>query len=103
MTRPFAGGSSTALVWFNSSLSFRFSGVRPHMCQRVSRLRKATEGRSCMRAKGAAIAAIIVTVAVGGFAQGPPQKGGGDETGPYDLVPDWPQNYCGPGFQIGST
>ena len=30
-------------------------------------------------------------------------KGGGDETGPYDLVPDWPQNPCGPGYQVGST
>ncbi len=31
------------------------------------------------------------------------EKGGGDETGPYDLVAGWPQNYCGEGFQIGST
>jgi len=31
------------------------------------------------------------------------QKGGGDETGPYDLVAGWPENYCGPGFVIGST
>ena len=31
------------------------------------------------------------------------QKGGGDETGPYDLVAGWPQNYCGEGHVIGST
>lgn len=30
-------------------------------------------------------------------------KGGGDETGPYDLVPNWPQDPCGPGYQVGST
>src|SRR5687767_11923783 len=30
-------------------------------------------------------------------------KGGGDETGPYDVVPGWPQNYCGPGHVIGAT
>jgi len=31
------------------------------------------------------------------------EKGGGDETGPYDLVRGWPQNYCGEGFVIGAT
>jgi len=31
------------------------------------------------------------------------EKGGGDETGPYDLVPNWPENYCGAGHVIGST
>ena len=31
------------------------------------------------------------------------EKGGGDETGPYDLVRGWPQNYCGEGHVIGST
>jgi hypothetical protein len=30
-------------------------------------------------------------------------KGGGDETGPYDVVANWPQNYCGDGFVIGAT
>ena len=30
-------------------------------------------------------------------------KGGGNETGPYDLVAGWPQNYCGDGHVIGST
>ena len=53
----------------------------------------------------------IVTVAV--FAmlltgvvlaqQFPKEKGGGDLTGPYDLVAGWPQNWCGSGYQIGST
>jgi 6-bladed beta-propeller len=31
------------------------------------------------------------------------EKGGGDETGPYDLVANWPENYCGAGHVIGST
>lgn len=31
------------------------------------------------------------------------EKGGGDETGPYELVPNWPENICGPGYQFGST
>ena len=29
--------------------------------------------------------------------------GGGNETGPYDVVANWPQNYCGDGFVIGAT
>src|SRR5919106_6535844 len=31
------------------------------------------------------------------------EKGGGDETGPYNVVAGWPQNYCGEGHVIGST
>jgi peptidylamidoglycolate lyase len=38
-----------------------------------------------------------------GAAQTPQEKGGGNETGPYDLVANWPQNYCGAGHIIGST
>src|SRR5687767_1505066 len=30
-------------------------------------------------------------------------KGGGDETGPYDVVRGWPENYCGTGHVIGAT
>ena len=56
-----------------------------------------------MRRISVAGAATMVLLAVGGFAQAPQQKGGGDVTGPYDLVAGWPQNWCGPGFQIGST
>ena len=48
-----------------------------------------------------AVAAMLVTAGV--LAQMTQEKGGGDETGPYDLVAGWPQNYCGDGFQIGST
>ena len=56
-----------------------------------------------MKRRGAAIAAVIIaTLAVTGLAQSQ-EKGGGDETGPYDLVRGWPQNYCGDGYQIGST
>jgi peptidylamidoglycolate lyase len=50
------------------------------------------------------ILAISITILVGVvFAQAPQQKGGGDITGPYDVVAGWPQNWCGAGFQIGST
>lgn len=31
------------------------------------------------------------------------QKGGENETGPYEVVPNWPQPVCGPGYQSGST
>ncbi|MCA1558985.1 MAG: peptidyl-alpha-hydroxyglycine alpha-amidating lyase family protein [Acidobacteria bacterium] len=31
------------------------------------------------------------------------KKGGGDETGPYELVKGWPQNMCGPGYMPGSA
>jgi peptidylamidoglycolate lyase len=31
------------------------------------------------------------------------EKGGNDVTGPYELVPGWPENVCGEGFQLGST
>jgi hypothetical protein len=56
-----------------------------------------------MKNTGAAVAAIIIaTLAIAGFAQSH-EKGGGDETGPYELVQGWPQNYCGDGYQIGST
>ena len=55
-----------------------------------------------MKRISAAAAATILLLAVGGFAQAP-QKGGGDVTGPYELVAGWPQNWCGAGFQIGST
>ncbi len=62
------------------------------------------EGGLVMRTLSAAAAALAVLLTAGGLAQAPPsEKGGGDETGPYDLVAGWPQNYCGEGFQIGST
>ena len=51
----------------------------------------------------AAFAALGLLATVGVFAQMAQEKGGDDLTGPYDLVADWPQNYCGEGYQIGST
>jgi hypothetical protein len=56
-----------------------------------------------MKPASAAAAVLVSLMAVGGAAQAPQQKGGGDITGPYDLVAGWPQNWCGPGFVIGST
>ena len=52
-----------------------------------------------MKHFGVACASLALLSAVVVLAQ----KGGGDETGPYDLVAGWPENYCGPGFVIGST
>ncbi len=52
---------------------------------------------------GAALAALGLVAAVGVYAQQAYEKGGDDATGPYDLVPNWPQNFCGAGFQPGST
>ncbi|OFW39128.1 MAG: hypothetical protein A3F70_11320 [Acidobacteria bacterium RIFCSPLOWO2_12_FULL_67_14] len=56
-----------------------------------------------MRKISAAVAAFVVVIVAGGFAQMRQDKGGGDITGPYELVAGWPQNWCGEGFQIGST
>ena len=47
--------------------------------------------------------AVAGLVTAGVLAQQTQNKGGGDETGPYDVVAGWPQNYCGEGHQIGST
>jgi NHL repeat len=48
--------------------------------------------------------AVVGTLLTGvGSAQAPKEKGGGDVTGPYELVAGWPQNWCGSGYQIGST
>ena len=52
------------------------------------------------RTFSAAVVILGLIVTAGALAQ---QKGGGDETGPYDLVAGWPQNYCGDGHVIGST
>ena len=49
------------------------------------------------------VAAFAFLLTMGILAQGPQQKGGGDVTGPYDLVEGWPQNWCGEGHVIGST
>lgn len=56
-----------------------------------------------MKKISAAVAAFAVLLGIAGFAQNRQEKGGGDVTGPYELVAGWPQNWCGPGFVIGST
>jgi peptidylamidoglycolate lyase len=53
--------------------------------------------------KSCVAAALFVMLTAGGIAQAPQEKGGGNETGPYQVVADWPQNYCGAGHMIGST
>ena len=49
---------------------------------------------------------LLLSLLLGGtflVAQGGGLMSGGNETGPYDVVPNWPQNYCGNGFVIGAT
>ena len=55
-----------------------------------------------MKTLCAAAAAITLLLGIGVYAQAR-QKGGGDITGEYELVTGWPQNWCGPGYIIGST
>jgi hypothetical protein len=50
-----------------------------------------------------AILAAALMLSLGGTLVMSQEKGGGNETGPYDVVPGWPQNYCGDGFVIGAT
>jgi len=49
------------------------------------------------------LAALGLVLTAGVLAQTQQTKGGGDVTGPYDLVAGWPQNWCGQGHVIGST
>ena len=61
------------------------------------------QGASVTKRIIAMMAAVGLAVTVGAVVQIAQEKGGGDETGPYDLVAGWPQNYCGAGHVIGST
>jgi peptidylamidoglycolate lyase len=54
--------------------------------------------KKTIRAAVAALALVLV-----GSIASMQEKGGDDATGPYDVVAGWPQNYCGDGYQIGST
>ena len=55
----------------------------------------------------AAITALFAASAILSVAAGTPQqeKGGDDRTGPYDVVPSWPQPlaFAKPGYIWGST
>ena len=51
------------------------------------------------RARMTLLVFILAAISITAYSQ----KGGENETGPYDLVPNWPQNACGDGFQIGSV
>jgi peptidylamidoglycolate lyase len=56
-----------------------------------------------MKKISAALIAFAVLLGIAALAQNRQDKGGGDVTGPYEVVAGWPQNWCGPGFVIGST
>jgi len=48
---------------------------------------------------------VVALVFAGGLlwgAAGLQQKGGEDETGPYEVVPNWPQQLARPGYALGS-
>src|SRR3990172_3810028 len=49
---------------------------------------------------GLALIGVVLVFTISAVSQ---QKGGGDETGPYDVVESWPQPVCGPGYQRGSV
>jgi peptidylamidoglycolate lyase len=53
----------------------------------------------------AVVSAVVVACASATvlWSQQKAEKGGGDETGPYDLVANWPQPVCGDGHTWGST
>ncbi len=53
--------------------------------------------------RGLWLLVTVVAVSLAATALVSQEKGGGDETGPYNLVANWPQNPCGPGFRVGST
>ena len=52
---------------------------------------------------GALMGAAVFGISLLAAPQMPPQKGGGDEFGPYELVSNWPENVCGAGYQQGSV
>jgi peptidylamidoglycolate lyase len=47
--------------------------------------------------------ALAFVLSLGGTLVTSQDKGGGDETGSYEVVRNWPQNYCGTGHVIGAT
>lgn len=52
----------------------------------------------------ASLGLILTFVVLGGSVLVLSQvKGGGDETGEYEVVAGWPENYCGQGYVIGAT
>ncbi len=55
------------------------------------------------KSNGVFLTAILFIFAVAATGLMSAEKGGGDEFGPYELVPNWPQNPCGEGYQTGST
>jgi hypothetical protein len=48
------------------------------------------------------VAGLMFACGVLSGAGGPQQKGGEDETGPYEVVPNWPQQLARPGYALGS-
>ena len=55
-----------------------------------------------LMSKGA-FAALFGVLGIGASLALSQEKGGNDVTGPYELVPNWPENVCGAGYQLGST
>lgn len=50
-----------------------------------------------------AFLALVGVLGVGATMAISQEKGGSDATGPYELVPNWPENMCGEGYHVGST
>src|SRR2546425_10027263 len=48
------------------------------------------------------VLAVVFACGLLSVAAAPQQKGGEDETGPYEVVPNWPQALARPGYALGS-
>ena len=75
----------------------------------VSRVRSRMRARSRdseeavrMRKLMLAVAVVFACGLLSGPAQLQQQRGGEDETGPYEVVPNWPQPIAQPGYALGS-
>src|SRR5436309_9497046 len=48
------------------------------------------------------VVAVVFACGLLSGAAAPQQKGGEDETGPYEVVPNWPQQLARSGYALGS-
>src|SRR3990172_2600395 len=91
--------SVSGIAWGRGSKRCR--RITPEPFDRVERCEephmKQSRSQRTVLAAGLSIFAVFATPLLS------QEKGGGDETGSYELVPNWPENPCGAGFQVGST
>src|SRR5688500_6117941 len=77
------------------------------MCGSLTTLTPGNRLRPVMTVRYAKALGLLIALSLGSTVVSGqvnlPAMSGGNETGPYDVVPNWPQNYCGNGFVIGAT